>query len=168
MKSLAGIVVLLLSLPCSAQSLWQASSVGMSPQQVKAAFPQASEPATPSELADGAVELLRLQGIEIANERFEAAFFFKDAKLTQVTLSPEVKPSAIAGPVMFNSLAELLDAKYGRKLNVQETHGLMESRTFTWFVDKTNVTLYYICIGGKDPILHVIYQVRIAAEANKL
>ena len=60
----------------SAQSLWDGTAYGMSAEQVKKLIPNVTIPKNPSNLGDGAQELLRLENIEIVNNKFSASFYF--------------------------------------------------------------------------------------------
>jgi hypothetical protein len=161
----------LLFLPClqsSAQSLWRESEYGMTPIQVQSKFSGAKAPDTPGTLHGGAIELLRLSGVEIVGRQFKAPFYFKGERLTQVTVSLADKETSHGAKLVFDSLAEVLRAKYGSELSQEVGHGIMESRKSTWLSGETNITLYYNSIGDSDPILNLIYQVRISSEADKV
>lgn len=60
----------------------------MTVAQVKKNFPKAQsvQPTDGTTLGDGALRLLELSDYDINNFKFDAFFYFKDAKLIQVTL----------------------------------------------------------------------------------
>lgn len=164
------LIVTLAVLPHAAlsQSLWKESTYGMTPEQVKSVFPQATTPTEPGTLYGGAVELLTVKDVEIINKLFDASFFFKNDKLTQVTLQLHKDNSAAAARIAYDTLREALRSKYGQEINSDSTSGFMTSATTTWMSGKTNIMLFYNKTGTLAPILNVVYQVRIATEADKL
>lgn len=162
------IVLVLMGLRAGAQSLWQQSEFGMTPAQVQKNFPNAQPPSSPSRLQGGATELLRISDTEIVGHHFKSSFYFKDSKLVQVTLSLTDNESANGAKLVFDSLSDALKAKYGAEMSKNSTGGIMTTISSTWLSGKTNITLYYNVVGKTDPILNLIYQVRISSDAEKL
>jgi len=167
-KFLLGTILFVVGLPTNAQSLWQESEFGMTPAQVQERFPNAHPTSSPGTLHGGAIELLRISDIEIVGNKFKSSFFFKDNRLIQVTLSLADRETAHGAKLVFDSLSETLRAKYGAELSKDASGGIMTTLSSTWISGRTNITLYYNVIGQSDPILNLIYQVRLSAEADKI
>jgi len=161
-------VLALFSQVAFGQSLWKDSTYGMTPGQVQSEFPEAIKPDTLSTLYGGAVELLTVKNVEIISKLFDSSFFFKDDKLTQVTVHLQKGNSVAAAKLAYGELREALRAKYGPEINSDSSSGFMSRASTTWMSGKTNITLFYNKTGDLDPILNVVYQVRLATEADKL
>src|SRR5688572_3118734 len=113
---LAVVFFLLVTPTVIAQPLWGGTEYGMSVEQVKIVVPEAIAPAKSETLRNGAVELLRLEGLEIVGKQFSARFFFLQDKLNQVTLSLARETADFNSVVLtFDSVTEALRAKYGRE-----------------------------------------------------
>jgi hypothetical protein len=116
----------------------------------------------------GAVELLHLRNVEIANEKFTASFYFTSEKLTQVTLSLAKRRAFGQVLIVFKSLTEALRAKYGREISNDILRGPGNRATATWMSGSTNIGLYAVGIAEHDALLNINYQVRVARDAEKL
>jgi hypothetical protein len=157
----------------NAQQLWQESQFGMTLPQVRERFPNAISPTSPNTLYGGAIELLRIPEIEIVGHKFKSSFFFRNDKLVQVTVSLAEKTTSYGARLVFDSLIDSLRAKYGAELsNKNNSIGQDTSLEATWLSGRTNIILYYTVYDSlyskSSPVLNLIYQVRLAAEADKL
>ena len=169
---MACLVVLLVQGLAWGQSLWQNTTYGMSVEQVSHLIPGCITPAEEDQetLAGGARELLRLPDVTIVGKEFHARFFFADGRLVQVMLHHQENRGFPYVRITFDSVTEVLRAKYGpeltRKLNIG---GIVnESASASWLSDRTNISV--LAWGAKDSPagLNINYQVRIAKEADKL
>ena len=152
----------------SAQTLWLATRYGMTVNQVKSIVRNTSTPINPGELSDGARELLRVNNIKIVNKSFNGSFFFKSGKLTQVTLSIEQIDDFNDAILVFDSLTEVLRSKYGNEVSREIKRGPVNSAGATWMAGRTNLVLSAFGIAGNPSSIDVVYQLRIAQEADKL
>jgi hypothetical protein len=167
-------VVFLLLLGCTPSGaraeegvrLWQDAIYGMTQQQVLSKFPNAKHSTNRSPMADGAVELMHIPAFEVVRRKFRVRFFFLERRLSQVTLSLESGQSLqpYEGENVYGSLKEALSAKYGQPLTVDEDPTMPYRKSTTWFNDGVNVTILY----WAPSTINVVYQVRVAAEADKL
>lgn len=153
----------------SAQVLWRTANYGMTVSQIEKAFPEAKEPGEkPGVLGTGAIELLTIQNISLADRSFKASFYFKNKKLDQVTLSlTESLPYEVAIGT-FENLADSLRAKYGKETSKKNTQGLFEMSEINWMVGKTNINLFLMAVTKTPATLNINYQVRTSKEAEKL
>lgn len=141
----------------------------MSLEQVRRAIPAAVPPASnPDRLADGAQELLRLENVDLVENKFSAAFFFRDGKLSQVTLSLDKGNSFRTTMLVFDSLTQALRAKYGKELSHRSDRGILNMVQSEWLSGRTNINLNAVGVGDNDASLNINYQVRLSREANKL
>lgn len=152
------------------QTLWQKASYGMSVDQVRAVVPNATLLSLQSNdhLNDGSVGLLKLNNLEIVNNKFTAIFYFTDKKLTQVTLTLNGQHSFDSAMDVFYSLAEIFRIKYGRELSLKIKKGLVNMANANWFFNGTNINLIVMGVGNNDALLNINYQVRLSKEADKL
>lgn len=118
-------------------------------------------------MPDGSVELLSIPSVQIDSKPFSAGFYFKDGGLHRVMLHMDPKTSDYGKP-QFDSLEEILRAKYGQPIAQSDSGGMMISRTRTWLSGKTSIVLYLNEIQGAPAIVNVIYDMRVAASANDL
>ena len=145
----------------------------MSPSEVRKIIPGLTVPADPDEFPDGAKELLRLDDIEIVHRHFRVLFYFKENKLSQVTVNLK-KPAGFTDVMqVFESLTEVLRSKYGKEVSRKiekgeaSSAGRMNTADATWMQGKTNINLFLISFGPTDE-LNINYQMRLAKEAEKL
>jgi hypothetical protein len=136
--------------------------------EVKAAVPKVVPPLKPNRLGDAAVELLRLEDVELVNKKFTASFYFKASKLSQVTLSLEKGHTFHAATLVFDALTEALRAKYGNEISRRSKRGMLNLTEAEWLSGRTNINLIVLSVGETDATLNVNYQVRVAREADKL
>lgn len=162
---LAGMV----ALPAAAWAapLWQGSESGMSRAEVAAAFPEARSPAKVDTIYSGARCELEIPTYKISERDFRVCFYFKADRLEQVTLGG-INPSE----PQFDTFVELLRSKYGPELGSGQPackRGLLTTCKANWSLSSgSNIAVIYMTVGGKDPVLNINYQTRVANEASKL
>lgn len=159
------------ALPATAQNLWGKATYGMTVDQVKSTYPASVTPDGEGTLKSGAKELLTLNDVKLADRQFEAQFFFKDAKLVQVTLGldePLERGSAMA---VFDNIRSALISKYGMPIKDEDKPGsIMTMKSSDWLAGKVNISLVYITIGENDtdPTINVAYRTSVAQTAENL
>lgn len=146
--------------PAFSQTLWQNLNVGMSPQQIMAAKPEAVRQDNPDHLASGAECQLKIQHFELLADDYSVCFFILDGKLAQVTLHHNGKPSKSD----FDNVATALSAKYGRPYSEKPNALGYEA---DWVLD-SGVNISMVLFDKYTPLLNINYQTRIAGEASKL
>ncbi|HCG76618.1 TPA: hypothetical protein DEW49_01750 [bacterium] len=155
-----------------AQSLWGKTKYGMTIEQVKEVVPNAVRPSDPNCLAkdEEIKELLRVDEIILVGDPFRVSFFFKENKLYQISLSLKEKPGKIAAETLFDMLVDALRVKYGKEIayRKEKVKGILNNWKATWMSGRTNITLSSLCLAGEFISLSIMYQVRIAEEADKL
>lgn len=161
-------ILALLVSQAHAQTLWGKSQYGMTAEQVKAVFPNAENPAKPSQLGNGAKALLSLPGVQIAGTTFRANFYFLSEKLVQVTLTSQDRGQFDTVLRTFETIEELLRAKYGREIQREVKRGTLSQASATWMSGSTNVSVLAMGVAEHDAILNINYQLRISQEAEKL
>ncbi|MEO7411610.1 MAG: hypothetical protein ABIU10_09915 [Sphingomicrobium sp.] len=155
------------STPVTAAQLWQQADSGMTVQQVQSAFPAASVPQKKATLGNGASCELSIDVFVVASDAYNVCFYFRSAKLTQVTLG-----ASDPNRPQFDTVVDLLRAKYGPELGAGT--GLCKLGTLTickadWVLKSgTNVSVIFMQVGRNSPLINVNYQTRIASEASKL
>ncbi len=170
LKSLfIALAVALLGVAAHAQTLWRGTVAGMPPAEVKRLVPEAVPPeGKAGSLATGAVELLRVPNFELVNEQFSASFYFKNDKLSQVTLALRGTKSFESALRTFESVTEALRARYGPELSRKLPQGSLATAEATWLSGRTNIDLFVLSVAPGHLIFNINYQVRLAREADKL
>ncbi len=151
-----------------AQILWGSTEYGMSLQQAKNAVVDGVDMVDGDTLRTGAVEKLRVRGIQLAGHEFHAGLFFRDDRLEQVSLRLSEELATGAANHVTDRLVAALRAKYGQEISKKETGGILLSRDYTWISGKTNISLLMAAIGEKAQVLNISYQVRIMKDAEQL
>ena len=147
----------------SAEPLWQNLNSGMTLAQVKAAQPTAEPPATVSTLKGGASCDLAISDYVVQSDHFEVCFYMQSGRLDQVTMTSS-NPSM---PV-YDTMKTLLRAKYEVPIKDKCDTGMMNLCEAEWLHGGVNVSLLYMDIGHKDPLVNINYQTRVKTESGKL
>lgn len=169
MKKIACLVALLATTTISAQELWGGAQYGMTEEQVSSTSKGVNPIPNGDHLANGAIEKLRKGGIEIAQQKFTASYFFLDGKLDQVTLSADKGIAYNQASISADQIKDALTSKYGAPLRCkQQTGELMKGFSCNWAKSGGNVRLLLMGIGDADPIFNIVYQARLAIDAANL
>lgn len=156
--------------PASGPELWGGAIYGMTPEQVRATSSGIADAAQPPDrLQNGALMLLQRKGVEIANAKFDAQYFFLDEKLHQVTLGLGDRKSFLDAEFSAKLVQEALTAKYGAPLSCDHFSGNpLKGRSCNWKRPDGNVSLFLAAVNEASVTLNVVYQVRLAQDASKL
>lgn len=166
-----GMLLLFLGLAnvAQAQALWQNTAVGMTLAEVQKRYPAATPPvSSPARIQTGAIEKLRLDGVEVGLRRFHAQFLFKDDRLTQVTLALDDPPGFSGAEVIFTTLLDQLRTKYGPEFSLHRDRSVLSTILATWHHGGTNINLMCLGVGTSPATLNVIYRSMAAEKANNL
>ena len=150
--------------------LWGGAIYGMTPDEVKSTSVEITDAEQPAdELHNGAVQLLRRQDVVIANTKFDAKYFFIGGKLHQVTLALGEKKVYAEAEFSAKQIKEALTSKYGQPLSCDPFSGtLTKGYSCNWKRPDGNVVLFLAAGDELSPVLNVVYQVRLAQDADKL
>lgn len=172
MRKLLIVVLFVLATPgiAVAQALWGPTKVGMSPEEVVSAVKGAKRVAEGTHISKGGVELVRATNFKLVDANWTQRFYFRDGGLIQVTFSLDGEFSFSAATSIFKSLVEVLRARYGPELAMEVNEGgLLKTASADWIDGRTNIGLLAMAVGSsEDAMLNLVYQNRIAAEADKL
>jgi hypothetical protein len=155
----------------SAQDLWKGAQHGMSKEAVQMLFPNAIEVSDhPQKMKDGALGLLRLQGVNLSQSPFEATFYFIDGKLDEVALDAVGQTSDIKAKLLYEHLNIDLVAKYGSAIGGDHVDNEMMVEEKAEFISgETNIVLLYLTVkGANEPTLTVTYQTRVSEDSKNL
>lgn len=163
-------VVPAVAAPISGPELWGGAMYGMTPEQVRATSSEIADAAQPPDrLQNGALRLLQRKGVEIANTKFDAQYFFLDEKLHQVTLGLGERKSFSDAEFSAKLVQEALTAKYGTPLSCDHFSGnLLKGHSCNWKRPDGNVSIFLAAVNEVSPTLNVVYQVRLTQDASKL
>jgi hypothetical protein len=169
-KVITAVFVALATVPAGAQTLWHETLIGMTADEVKAIVRDAVPPEKPGRGTDGSEILLIVPTIDIVNKQFKASFFFKEARLRAVSLTPTAQEPTHLAMMTFNSLVTALRSRYGNELSFQREENEMFGpvRKVTWASGSSTIELYLIGIGRDSASMGVNYSTKLAASANKL
>ena len=145
-----------LSTLVSGQELWRGTSVGMTVEQVKAIIPDAVTPGDPSKLAGGATEALRLPGVEVAKIPFDAAFYFKDGGLRQVSLAVSDR-SFKDSLERFTAVRKHLTDEYGKEDSARSNSGTVNIEEAEWVRGDRKIVLLLMGVLT-NAVLFIHYQ----------
>lgn len=156
--------------PASGPELWGGAIYGMTPEQVKATSSEIAHAAQPPDrLQNGALKLLLRKGVEIANTKFAAQYFFLDGKLHQVTLGLDDPKSYSEAEFSAKQVKEALTSKYGTPLGCDHFSGTsLKGYSCNWKRPDGNVRLFLAGSDETSPALNIAYQVGLAQDASKL
>ncbi len=157
------ILLTCIAVPAHSQALWKEAQVGMSLEATQRQFPKAMRPSSPTQLGDGSRELLRLPNANVQGHAFDALFFFKKGKLTQVSLELQEQGGAVFALQTFRSIKAAFDAKYGAPDGEENQQfnaptGPAAFRTASWRSRRTLITLSYATAAGRLVVLNVAYR----------
>ncbi len=151
-----------------AQTLWGATTHGMTVEQVRAVVPAAASPSKPELLGNGARELLRLDELQVLNLHFRASFYFLSGQLVEVMLSLKNPGTFDVAQTAYETLREALRRKYGPELSQKLERAPLNQAQATWASGRTDITLFEMSVGHNEAVLNVVYQVRLATAADTL
>lgn len=159
--------------PAHSQTLWKNTHAGMSLEAVKGQFPKAARPAAPTDLRDGSRELLRLSSVTVQDHTFDALFFFRQKKLTQVSLELQEKGGAVFGLQTFRGIKTAFDAKYGPPDDEQNQDfdaptGPASFRLASWRSGRTLITLSYATAAGRLQLLNIAYRPATVGKSDDI
>ena len=161
-------VVLGQCLTSQAQALWSTTRSGMSLEDVRKVVPGTHAPSNPERFGDGTREYLRLDNVEVVGHPFSAHFYFKEGKLSQVTLGMKGKNSFTTTQEVFKLLSEPLRVKYGQEISHEEKSYPFPMAQATWMSGRTNINVVTLAVNPRDALLNINYQTRLAADVDKL
>jgi hypothetical protein len=145
-----------------AQSLWGKTKVGMTVEQVKAAYPGAYDPPGDDKLGSGALELLVVEGVQLADTKFKARFFFADGKLSNVLLGLDQEFANVgSGWAVYDTIKNALSSKYGNPTDVEnKSDSFTKKMSADWVSGPLSVSVLYMAIGAEDkkPVLNIAYK----------
>ena len=146
--------------PATAQTLWQNVDTGMTESQVLAAQPTAMQNPEPTTLSGGAKCSLHIKSYALLNDPYEVCFFFLDKRLIQVTLGH--RGELFKGD--YEGLVDALASKYGEPLSNRKTSLGFAAN---WSLNNgVNISVFYM--DKLLPLLNLVYQTRLASDAEKL
>lgn len=141
-------------------ALWQDVAYGMTLEEVRGTRVDAIASTDTRRLHDGALSLLQIPSLELAGHAYSVHFYFKDDRLTQVTIATNGSPS-IAD---FQGIVNALRLRYGREVAFKNSPDSFS--TGEWLsADGTNVVLVF---HEEISCLNINFQYRYAAAAMQL
>ena len=118
-------------------------------------------------LASGATARVFIPDFTIVNNSFEVRFYFLREALVQVTLHLNGDRPYGHAKVVFDSLVQVLRAKYGNEITYKERHN--DRAIASWMTkDRVNVDLYLASLGDTKSVLNLNYQSRVSEEMEKI
>ena len=162
-------LILSISVPAEAQSLWGGTTSGMNPSQITEVVKGSRLIQDGDTLGSGARELIRFDDLSVVNESFKVQFYFLKQKLTQVTLSLNGERSFSSTLLVFDSLADALRLKYGKEISGSiDNRSILKKAEANWVNGRTNINLLVLTVGNSPAILNLNYQTRLSGESDKL
>jgi hypothetical protein len=154
-------VLCLSAQPAVAVPLWQNLEAGMSPADVRNAYPQAIKPDALSTVESGATCRLVIPTVIEGSATFGVCFYFLGEDLVQVTLSA-IAPTRTA----FENALKMLRGRHGRELlSGRDTcqEGKVTGCSANWLDSVgNNVNLTFLQVPQFLPVLNISYQSQTA------
>jgi hypothetical protein len=141
-----------------AQTLWRGVEAGASPAEVRAAVQGAAPPLALTTLADGETDDLVTRAIPWGDRLMEVRFFFREAQLAAVQLTPVgVRPGdTAANRRLAHDLAGEISAEHGAPYECGDKDyadvALYECK---WLSQSLVIRLWYEDVGGQSPTLRI-------------
>ena len=134
--------------------------------EVQAEFPNARPAPEEQTLGNGARGILEIPNVNVAGRTFTAQFYFLDERLTQVTLSMRNPGPFSLAHVHYAMVLDAVRAEYGKKRSLEDDPAT-QIRQANWLAGRTNIMLVLLGIGEHESVLNIVYQGRLAQEADK-
>lgn len=152
------------------QTLWNQTLAGMTVDDVKRVVLEAVAPPKPLKGSEGTEILLIVPTFDVVGKQFKAEFFFKEARLVFVSLSPTAQEPAHLASSTFDSLLTALRSRYGTELSFRREDNTMFGplRKVTWTSGASTIELYLIGLGGDSVTMGINYSTKVSAAAGKL
>lgn len=166
-RAALAVVAVIFAQPTIAAPLWQNVGSGMTAAEIRKAQPAAIDNPKPETLKNGAKCELVIQSLAIGTDNYEVCFFILGGKLHQVTLGAQ-NPNR----PMFESTVDLLRSKYGPELGAGQPlcrSGMLTICEAKWMLKTgVNISALFMQVSNNDPLVNIVYQTRMAADASKL
>lgn len=132
---------------------WSGLKYGASIEEVKGNIPGVKQEKG-SHLYDGAIAMLRKQGVIVAGINFDASYFFKDGKFTQVNLAYQDMTNNEITLRNFEKLSSELRAKFGpeERRNVKNERWGISGKA-SWLVGSDKLWVSISPITGDTSLL---------------
>ncbi|AMC99986.1 hypothetical protein [Halomonas chromatireducens] len=161
-KLIAGILVLfLLPNPALSAELWGPASAGMTIKEVMRVIDDAYrlDEEEGGRLATRAVEAVRRDDVELADETFTQRFFFVNGQLSQVTLKLNNTRDFDSMLPLVDSLTEIMRDRYGQEVDSEMIQaGAMRQAKVGWIDGNRKIRIFLMSMGEDDSLLNVNYQ----------
>ncbi|MBK8199205.1 MAG: hypothetical protein IPK75_12650 [Acidobacteria bacterium] len=161
-----------LTVPASAQELWQGAKKGDSLEQIRQAFPDVLAFDKPVEYTEDRLALLYLDDRSIGGEIFDVFFIMSGDALDMVVLRMSKDDTGeIPNSVDYHAVEALLNRRYGAPL--YEMPAKMQDSQFLRLYKNEfrdgDLTIGISCMfcGGDDGFLGVNYEHKSAAQADE-
>jgi len=144
-----------------AQTLWRGLELGASPNAVRQAFPTAQPPLSTVTLSDGETDDLVTHDFFDLDRFMTVRFFFRDARLTAVMLSPAVVEAGqpAADRRAASDLAAQLTRRIGSPFDCGDASAAgVHIFRCSWLAKPIVIRLWYLDAIGQAPSLRVVYR----------
>lgn len=175
LQSILLIVILMMSISTQAQPLWGETTVGMTPSEVIEMVEGSRLIQDGNTLETGAKELARLDDLRVVKELFKVRFYFINDNLTQVTLNLNDEKSFPLSLLVFQSLTNALNSKYGEAISRNiDGRSILQTAEANWISNGMNINLQLMAVGDSPTSLNLNYQLhlnsqkKLSTEAEKL
>lgn len=171
MRTLIGaIAILAFSNLAHAEVLWGKVESGASVDDVAKSYPNGNRitPNDKQQLKNGASLQYKVESVDVVNKPFDAAFYFLEGKLYQVSLTYRSKESTHVCELTSDSVQEALASKYGKEIKAERSGGLGVSKSASWISGKNTISLDMFSFGNPDCTIFVTYSPRLAEGSANL
>lgn len=169
-RFIGAMAILAFSNLAHAEVLWGKVESGASVEDVAKLYPNGNRitPNDKQKLKNGASLQYKIDSVDVVNKPFDAAFYFLDGKLYQVSLTYESKESTNVCELTSDGVQEALVSKYGKEIKAARSGGLGVSKNASWISGKNTISLAMFSFGGPDCTIFVTYSPRLAEGSANL
>ena len=145
--------------------LWDDARVGMTPDQLRSAFPAARSVVDGESLLDTAKELFVLPRVRLPTGlRATMAFYFRGDSLNEVKLTADVPVGQTAANVRrAEALADALRPTFGKPVSCGTRQSLLAFEC-DWISHGLSVSITYMDVAGLSPMLETTVRGIVSAE----
>ncbi len=147
--------------------IWDGARIGMTPEQVRRAFPAAKPVENGESLLDNAKELLKLSDVRLSTgDRATASFYFRGDSLNEIKFVADVP----AGQTQANlkraeAIANSLVPIFGKPSTCGPRQGLLAFEC-DWVHGGLSVSVTYMDVAGEAPLLETTIRGIVASDAQ--
>lgn len=164
-RAVLAAVALVVASPAMAVQLWQDADKGMTPEEVREAYPKVQEPQN-KDRGNNPVPELVMPGYTVDGRDFRVEFYFGASGLEKVIL--QLQESVRSSKEVPLDYKALLERQYGETAAYYTEPEPLPLIKATWIDGRRDIVLYWTVVRSTEARMNITYSTRIANESEKL